>query len=421
MHQIRLFLRISPDTEVVIERYSDSASSFVVLDSNNVPVYKQLYRAAKAKSKLKLRVSTPQLLPKTAPKPVTVEDEPEASVAETYESTEKNTPTESEAAPSTTGYSAETPVPSTAPSSVTLLSGVELPLRTSSSVAQPEAAEAPKVDKEAEAAPAAQTLPANFAQSAPFDPQSIYSSFQEYCAPAAQSYTTIAPTPFAVCCNHCEKTVSDVHYHCQTCDDGDFDLCQACVDRAIGCYDDNHWLIKRTMVDGQLVASKTERIEPKSFAKKRNETLVQQDSVLESIEKSDREEPAPVQAARSEPVEEPPVKKEAVEEPVRAADVAPAFPRVPFVDPAGARWSCLGNMRTCNCCVQGLSNSPLHPTECMETNDMQNFPSPSSSTAQPARTLISARFASPRMPMAITPSMPLLPLLRAPRCRFTLP
>lgn len=350
---IRHFLHIPLETQVIIERYSDSASAFVVLDSNNLPVYKQLYRAAKAKSKLKLRVSVPQLEPKTAPKPVTVEDEPEASVAETYESTEKITPTESDESPSTAEPATEMPVPSAAPSSITLLSGVELPLRTS---------ETTKVEEEIEP-PVAQKLPANFAQSAPFDPQSIYSSFDDYCAPAdVQSLRVVAPAPFAVCCNHCEKTVSDVHYHCQTCDDGDFDLCQGCVDEAISCYDDNHWLIKRMIIDGQLVTSSTEKVEPKSQAKKQTESLVQEASILPSIETPEKEEKETLKVTRPEKApEQPPV-----EEPLKAVNDTPLFvpPRAPFAGAAGSRW-CMGTMRTCNCCVQELPEWEfLHCTTC---------------------------------------------------------
>lgn len=352
---------------MIVERYSDSASAFVVLDSNNVPVYKQLYRAAKAKSKLKLRVSVIQPQPRTAPRPVTVEDAPEASAAETYEPTEKITPTESDASQSTSDSATEVPTPSTAPSSITLLSGVELPLRTASP-ARPEAVETAEVEETAET-PVPESQPAaNFAQSAPFDPQTVYSSFQEYCDPASEPSHVIAPAPFAVCCNNCEKTVADVHYHCQTCDDGDFDLCQACVDQAVSCYDENHWLIKRTMVDGQLVASSTEKIEPKAQAKKQEEIPVQE----ESIPTPERDECA-VETTHVENAPEPSICKPIVTEPLRAIDVAPAFsPRVPFVDPVGARWSCLGNMRTCNCCVQGMF-TPINSFVSSEPLELMNL------------------------------------------------
>ncbi|KAL6823795.1 hypothetical protein V8C40DRAFT_246426 [Trichoderma camerunense] len=358
---IRHFLHIPLETQVIIERYSDSASAFVVLDSSNAPVYKQLYRAAKAKSKLKLRVFIPDLQPKTTPKPVTVEDEPEASVAEPYESTEKITPTESEESSSTAEPATEMSVPSAAPSSITLLSGVELPLRTSSSI-QLDTPEVTKVEEETEAA--TQKQPANFAQSAPFDPQSIYSSFEDYCAPAAQSHHVIAPAPFAVCCNNCEKTVSDVHYHCQTCDDGDFDLCQACVDQAVSCYDDNHWLIKRTMIDGQLIASSTERIEPKAQTKKQTESPVQEASIIPSIENVEKEEKETLKISRPEKASEQPALQaspDAMNDLPFFVPIHPSFVGAPPVP----RWSCMGTMRTCNCCVQELPEWEfLHCTSC---------------------------------------------------------
>lgn len=43
--------------EVIYERYSDSAATFVRLDPSDPAVYKQLYRAAKAKLKLRLRAT----------------------------------------------------------------------------------------------------------------------------------------------------------------------------------------------------------------------------------------------------------------------------------------------------------------------------------------------------------------------------
>ncbi|EGR50604.1 uncharacterized protein TRIREDRAFT_75794 [Trichoderma reesei QM6a] len=345
---IRLFLRISPEDRIIIERYSDSAGSFVVLDPINVPIYKQLYRAAKAKSKLKLRVSTIQTQPKPTPKPATVEDEPEESVAETYESTDKTTPLESDEAASTNEPATEMSMPFEAPSSsATLLSGVDLPLRTAAST-QLETAEI-KAEEETEAH-LSQKL------SAIFTAPSIDS--------AAPPIITAAP--FAVCCNNCEKTVSDVHYHCQTCDDGDFDLCQHCVDAAVSCYDDNHWLIKRTMIDGQLIASSTEKIEPKSQMKKQVEDLFNKAaSVLPSIETSERQEAEALKAARLDKVPAFFTANPTPEEPSAAAVNAFTPHNVPFVGGAITRWSSLSNMRTCNCCVQELPEAEfLHCTTC---------------------------------------------------------
>ena len=50
---------MQPDENVVFERYSDSAGAYVVLDSDKPQIYKTLFRAAKAKLKLRLRATFP--------------------------------------------------------------------------------------------------------------------------------------------------------------------------------------------------------------------------------------------------------------------------------------------------------------------------------------------------------------------------
>ncbi|PQE04797.1 ZZ type zinc finger domain-containing protein [Rutstroemia sp. NJR-2017a BBW] len=72
--KLRYLLAIPSTSEAIFERYSDSAAAFIVLDSKNPSVYKQLYRAAKAKLKLRLKVTVKDKEP-TLPKPATVEDE----------------------------------------------------------------------------------------------------------------------------------------------------------------------------------------------------------------------------------------------------------------------------------------------------------------------------------------------------------
>lgn len=75
--------------------------------------------------------------------------------------------------------------------------------------------------------------------------------------------------PFTVCCNSCDRAVPDAHFHCSMCDDGDFDLCQDCVDQGITCYDESHWLIKRFIKDGQINNSTT-HVAPKTTKPKAN-------------------------------------------------------------------------------------------------------------------------------------------------------
>tara|TARA_R110002003_G_scaffold1005_3_gene21979 strand:+ start:16657 stop:17148 length:492 start_codon:yes stop_codon:yes gene_type:complete len=63
--QLRSILQIKPDEQVVFERYSDSAASYVTLDSDKPQVYKTLFRAAKAKLKLRLKATIPGEQPET--------------------------------------------------------------------------------------------------------------------------------------------------------------------------------------------------------------------------------------------------------------------------------------------------------------------------------------------------------------------
>lgn len=78
-------------------------------------------------------------------------------------------------------------------------------------------------------------------------------------------------TSFTICCNHCDNAIPNAHWHCSICDDGDFDLCLQCVDRGISCSNDEHWLIKRTVENGEVVSSTTETIAPKQAVKAEDE------------------------------------------------------------------------------------------------------------------------------------------------------
>ncbi|KAH8670928.1 hypothetical protein BX600DRAFT_233648 [Xylariales sp. PMI_506] len=261
-NKLRILLQIPVGTKAIIERYSDSAAAYVVLESTNMSVYKQLFRAAKAKQKLKLRVTVVDEADKaettTGPKPVSVEDEPESS-----EKTAEVAPDQTEERKETTTASAPTPA------------------RGSASV-----------------------------------------------APAADSpiFGSRFRRPFTVCCNNCERAVPDAHFHCSTCDDGDFDLCQDCVNQGVTCHNDQHWLIKRTIKDGQITYSTT-HVAPKS-----NRTT------------------------RSVP--KPPVPQLPIRLPIRPAPTMCVGPPLGFV-PAAI------SARTCNSCVQEFPEKDfLHCTDC---------------------------------------------------------
>jgi ankyrin repeat protein len=50
---------------------------------------------------------------------------------------------------------------------------------------------------------------------------------------------------------------ADVHYHCDVCENGNFDVCQTCAGRATCCINESHKLIKRYVVDGNVVGVDT--------------------------------------------------------------------------------------------------------------------------------------------------------------------
>lgn len=138
---------------------------------------------------------------------------------------------------------------------------------------------------------------------------------------------------FAVCCNNCDRTIPDAHYHCSTCDDGDFDLCPDCVEKGITCYNSDHWLLKRFVRGDFILVSTTEKVSPKPKA---------QDKALDKVPET---KPAPVVS----PVELP----KFISAPLNSA--APATVRSFLAAP----------MRTCNSCVQELPDKEfLHCVSC---------------------------------------------------------
>ncbi|KAK3326393.1 hypothetical protein B0H66DRAFT_158821 [Apodospora peruviana] len=295
--KLRNALAIPADADAVFERYSDSAGTYVVLDKTNTPVYKQLYRAAKAKQKLKIRVTVkekPVEEEKKGPKPASVEDEVEAGQE-----------LKSAPQPTTTPKESESPIPS--PSSSATMPRDQSSTRESAEFE-------PMVDAiERTQMAMKQSLEALQAVA-----NSSYKSRVKVNLP-----TPVPRTNYAVCCNSCDRTIPMAHYHCSTCDDGDFDLCEECVKRGITCYGADHWLIKRVVKNGVIIQSTTERIAPKPKAK---------------------------------PVEEVP---------------APATPPASIPDRPTERVVPIFNdflyssIRTCNCCVQELPESEfVHCTTC---------------------------------------------------------
>ncbi|KAK1760577.1 next to BRCA1 gene 1 protein [Echria macrotheca] len=309
--KLREQLGIAPEADAIFERYSDSAASYVVLDRDNTAVYKQLGRAAKAKQKLKLRVTVKQPVvkqeeedqeeEKTGPKPASVEDETEdAPASKTPETTEAEESTaESSTAPPPQQEEVREPVIM----ETTLREALKASFAAASSPsAHPSQVlpplRAPRPNTESPAVPQVPVVP----------------------APAAR----VTRTNYAVCCNTCDRNIPEVHYHCSTCDDGDFDMCQDCLDQGQSCYSADHWLIKRFIKNGVIVNSTTERVIPKSNARpaKQQQTTEEKPSLVPGLPSLDR--------------------------------IIPTFTDYPY-----------SSIRTCNCCVQEMPEVDfVHCTTC---------------------------------------------------------
>ncbi|CAN8106209.1 unnamed protein product [Discula destructiva] len=294
LDKIRAFLSISSDADAVFERHSDSAAAYIELDTSNNAVWKQLYRAAKAKRKLKLRVTLHESEEEEdegelddeethGPKPVTVEDEPE-------QQGQDDAPTKAES--------------------------VSIPVAGSQCFQNIDSA-------------------LNVVEKA-LDKLHLDSESQEQ-GTNDPSIKSICGTPkranFAVCCNHCDRTIPDAHYHCSTCDEGDYDLCPACVDMGITCNNADHWLLKRFVRGDFIVVSTTEKVSPKPKVPK-------------------------------EDVEEKPISHTFSTELPKSSKAVPSQSYVPVPVTAPRSFS-ITPTRTCNSCVQELTDKEfLHCLSC---------------------------------------------------------
>ncbi|KAK6329743.1 hypothetical protein TWF696_003608 [Orbilia brochopaga] len=229
--KLRAALAIPDGQQVRFERYSDSAASFVVLDADNLTVYKQLYRAAKAK--LKLRLKATLITPENVETPTIASNPPAYTSQVELPTVEQPTPPPA-------------PLPTTQP-------------------AEPEAVDINQAIAE-------QVM--NYFAGDVFSQQlqqSVHGELEKRMKELAITpepvktecnlgATSAEPAParaFLVKCDHCDNAIEGEHYHCSICKEGDYDLCSACVDNGVHCADD-HWLIKRTLEKGRFVSSTTE-------------------------------------------------------------------------------------------------------------------------------------------------------------------
>ncbi|KAJ9611456.1 hypothetical protein H2200_004640 [Cladophialophora chaetospira] len=240
--KLRSLLAIPPEQEVRFDRFSDSAGSYITLDSNNPAIYKQLYRAAKAKLKLRLKATVERKPVKEVLPQVTAMDQkkPTAPLPEprnTFLETVLSQPSVNGAAPSFKSF-------------------------------QKTCQYSPKCS-----IPGAFDLDVNHAEQPP-QPTSLYGTKDIYSLPTLPQMSDFPSTSYTIDCNHCGSSVPNEHYHCGICEGGDFDLCKTCIDAGITCDGDEHWLLKRTIRNGVVIPSTTETLPPKKLSKSATEDLV---------------------------------------------------------------------------------------------------------------------------------------------------
>ncbi|KAI9788410.1 MAG: hypothetical protein M1816_006935 [Peltula sp. TS41687] len=233
------FLGIPPNVEVIYERYSDSAAHFVHLDPNDPAIYKQLYRAAKAKLRLRLRAtivkSSMEVPLSNGP---TGTDQSGAQAADAGQATvsDNGNQTTHPRDNVASSESVSSPV-SKEPSSIEAQPAMSQPAMAQPGVPQPAVSGLHVVrDNVIKVIPPVHGYPVSVGQ---------------------------LPGPsYAVYCNVCDSPIGNEHYHCSICADGDFDLCCDCVDAGNLCDHEDHWLIKRSINNGVVINSTTERLAP---------------------------------------------------------------------------------------------------------------------------------------------------------------
>ncbi|KAL8873570.1 MAG: hypothetical protein Q9174_000986 [Haloplaca sp. 1 TL-2023] len=311
--KLRSVLAVSPEQTVLLERFSDSAGAFIALDSNNPTVWKQLYRAAKAKLKLRIKatisepspskaddLATPNHLPSHRYSPPKSEDDSKDAnehllsglVAPTASPTIEVKPerqTQASNSRSKLPYDPCLSPSSTAPATQSLLDTVNPVMNMmqppNGLAAKPTAAfQQYSLQNHAqqdyqmqlmllEQQNKKRLLMARREQETAAEAPVPHSFYPFGSVPQLSPSSKLSiPEPkgglvggaFIISCNKCQANIPNAHWHCSTCNAGDYDLCAKCIEKGILCENQDHWLIKRTVLDGKVVNSHTEVIAPKT-------------------------------------------------------------------------------------------------------------------------------------------------------------
>ena len=283
--QLRQLLIIPATQDIVLERFSDSAGAYITLDSNNPSVYKQLYRAAKAKLKLRIKVST---VDSTGPNPHT--DGSEIPHEDHLSPNCYVPPTIAPGAAKTdfglcfsppggicpAAASSDAPAPPSPPTQVKADNAGRLlaarlrqefgnshlcpalgHMNSAAAPSKPLISDSVKPEAKDEASPLIPVPDNTFSEAL----KMLTDRQQSLIRPISSIF--VPGSSFTICCNNCDAAIPNVHWHCSSCDNGDFDLCVECVNKGVLCDSRDHWLIKRFVQNGKVTNSITEKIAPR--------------------------------------------------------------------------------------------------------------------------------------------------------------
>ena len=268
-------LALPPAQRVVFERYSDSAGTFITLDSANASVYKQLYRAAKAKLKLRIKATVTDIEPPTMQAPPHIMStaslqlppfghvQPETRINSGKSELQvavENVMAVSDASPQPL---AEEFAPDAYAQHVRNCMANQV-----RNLCMPSPIQFPplQVEKKEVVNDAPSPKPSSEEQ---MKRSSTLLTQEPMIKLRAVDQDFPVPTAaFTVCCNSCELTIPGAHWHCSICHNGDYDLCQTCVDDGGHCGVEGHFLIKRLIEGGKVITSTTETVPKKTVTSK---------------------------------------------------------------------------------------------------------------------------------------------------------
>ncbi|KAF3933141.1 hypothetical protein ABW19_dt0204152 [Dactylella cylindrospora] len=270
--KLRNALAITEGQQVRFERYSDSAAAFVVLDPDNLTVYKQLYRAAKAKLKLRLKATliNPEngelnvllkwfagvsVTDETIAETATIASNPPAYTSQvTLAVPEPPVPAAPLPEPEPTIHEALSTLPPFEFKPITINHTQAIADQVMSYFAGDGFSHQLQQNVQAEVERQLKELSINTPAPEPVKIEPVKTE----CTFTAPAVEPVPVRTFLVYCNNCQKTIHGEHYHCSVCDKGDYDLCSPCVDNGVHCTDSEHWLIKRSFDKGRIISSTTE-------------------------------------------------------------------------------------------------------------------------------------------------------------------